>query len=418
MNHLYDFETLKQAILFNTSEVIPSDTKQLDAEIQILVDQANTSGQPIRHYIGFEISGQVHIGTGMMTAIKVAKLQQAGVVCTIWLADYHTWLNNKLDGSIETPRRVALEYFGPVITKCVEIAGGDADKLEVKLGKDIYFNKKIGELTFWDFDIEIAKNLTLSRVLKSVSIMGKTAGEGVDFGTLRYPVMQVADPFILEAHLVHAGMDQRKCHVLMREVALNLRPGFELKIGESKIKPIAIHHRLLLSLGVSSKDAQARMTTDNKNTQDSLLPGESESVAQDTLEDIKMSKSKPDSAVWVHDSSEEIIRKLRQAYCPIPQPGADLETIRLEQKFNPVLDWITGLIYPAGLILTLERPEKFGGNKPYSTYVELETDYFQGLIHPLDLKAAVAKCLSLWFEPIRQWVEANPQGLDIIKGIK
>jgi tyrosyl-tRNA synthetase len=110
--------------------------------------------------------------------------------------------------------------------------------------------------------------------------------------------MQVADAFFLQAHIVHAGIDQRKCHVLMREVALNMDEGFGLKIGEQNIKPIATHHKLLLSLGVSSSDVQKRMSTE-------------------ITEELKMSKSKPDSAIWVHDSKEEIDRKLKKAYCPM-----------------------------------------------------------------------------------------------------
>lgn len=416
MTQQYDFDTLKEAILFNTVEVLPGDPKQLDTEIRTLVEQANLSGQSIRHYIGFEISGQVHIGTGMMTAIKIAKLQQAGVVCTIWLADYHTWLNNKLDGNIQTARRVATSYFGPVMAKCIEIAGGDISKLEVQLAKDVYFGKRIGELSFWDFDLEIGKHLTLSRVLKSVSIMGKTAGDNVDFGTLRYPSMQVADAFILESHLVHAGMDQRKCHVLMREAALSVRPEFGLRIGEKQIKPIAIHHKLLLSLGITSKDVTARMTADKKA--DNILPDESEAQAKDSFEDIKMSKSKPDSAIWVHDSVDEIVRKLRQAYCPIPQSDQTPEQIETEQNLNPILNWCENLIYPAGQVLELNRPEKFGGNKVYNSFESLKNDYFQGLIHPLDLKDAVARCLATWFAPIREWIAANPEGLEVIKSIK
>ena len=56
------------------------------------------TGTPLRHYIGFEISGKITLGTGIGCMMKVADLSQVGVKCTIFLADYHSFLNNKLGG--------------------------------------------------------------------------------------------------------------------------------------------------------------------------------------------------------------------------------------------------------------------------------------------------------------------------------
>lgn len=394
----YDFKTLKEAILFNTVEVLPTDEKQLDLEIQTLVDEANKSGQPIRHYIGFEISGQIHIGTGMMTAIKIKKLQEAGVKCTVWLANYHTWLNNKLDGKMETILKVKNDYFKPIFQKCCEIAGCDTSNIDFLGAEEEYFKPKDGKW-FWDYMMKTARNLTLARVTKSVTVTGKQAGEGVEFGILCYPVMQVADAFFLQSHLVHAGLDQRKCHVLMREVAPSMNEDFGLKIGKKTIKPLAIHHSLLLSLGINPDAVSKRMNAD-------------------TNEELKMSKSKPDSAVWVHDSEEEITRKLKKAYCPMPDEGQSKKELSQVQSFNPILNWCEFLIYPAGKTVSVERPEKFGGNKNYATYKELQEDYFAGNLHPLDLKNGVAKTLADWFSPIRTWVEQNPEGLELVKSVK
>lgn len=398
MSVQYDFKTLKEAILFNTIEVLPTDEAQLDQEIQTLVDEANKSGEKIRHYIGFEISGQIHIGTGMMTAIKIKKLQDAGVKCTVWLANYHTWLNNKLDGQMKTIIEVKNNYFSPVFKECCVVVGCDVENIDFLGAEEEYFKPKNGRW-FWDYMMKTARNLSLSRVNKSVTITGKQAGESVEFGILCYPVMQVADAFFLQSHLVHAGMDQRKCHVLMREVAPHMNEGFDLKIGQKSIKPIAVHHNLLLSLGVNPDQVSKRMNADNN-------------------EELKMSKSKPDSAVWVHDSLEEISRKLKKAYCPMPQLEQNIEIIKEEQKFNPVLNWCEYLVYPADKTISVERPEKFGGNKNYRTYQELETDYLAGNLHPLDLKNAVATTLADWFSPIRTWVEQNPAGLELVKSVK
>lgn len=399
MPFTYDFQTLKEALLFNTIEVLPTDEKQLDSEIQTLVDQANKSGQPIRHYIGYEISGQIHLGTGIMAALKMKKLQEAGVKCSVWFANYHTWLNKKLDGKMETIKKVKNDYFKPVFVESCKVVGCNSDSIDFLDADDLYFKPNERGSWFLDYMMKTAQNLTLARVNKSVTVTGKQAGEGVEFGILCYPVMQVADAFFLQAHIVHAGLDQRKCHVLMREVAMNMDEGFGLKIGDTNIKPIATHHKLLLSLGVSSSDAQKRMSTE-------------------ITEELKMSKSKPDSAVWVHDSKEEIQRKLKKAYCPMPQESQSQDEILQEQNFNPVLNWSDNLIYPAGKTILVERPEKFGGNKDYTTFKELQNDYFAGTLHPLDLKNGVAKTLADWFNPIREWVELNPAGLELVKSVR
>ena len=38
----------------------------------------------------------------------------------------------------------------------------------------------------------------------------------------------------------------------------------------------------------------------------------------------------------------------------------------------------------------IKRPEKYGGNLEYSSYEEIEKDFIDKKIHPLDLKNAVA----------------------------
>ncbi len=389
MSNKYDLQTLLQAVLFNTCEVLPTDHQQLEEELKTLVEQANSSGETIRHYIGFEVSGQIHIGTGISSALKIKKLQDAGVECMIWIADYHTYLNNKLDGKLETIRQVAKDYFGPVMLECCRVVGCRVEDIKILYAQDLYETRR-NDQTFWTFDMKIGKEITLSRVLKSISVMGKTAGNEVEFGTLRYPVMQVADAFFLQAHLVHSGLDQRKCHVLMRETAPKLDTDFGLKIGNQLVKPIAIHHNLLL--GIEKKDLTDR-------------------------ESSKMSKSKPDSAIWVHDSLEEIQRKLKKAYCPMPNTSLSPEESAALQAMNPILDWCSNMLYPAGHSIAVIRPEKFGGNQDYASYEDLYRDYMAGKLHPLDLKNGVAKALFNMLEPIHRYSVTNPKPLEHLLNI-
>ena len=507
MSFHYDFATLRDAILFNAVEVLPSNSQQLDQEIQTLIDNANLTGEPIRHYIGFEISGQIHIGTGIMSALKIKKLQDVGVKCSIFLADYHTYLNEKLDGKMETIRRVAVDYFGPIMLKCCQVVGCDLEKIDIILAENEY-EKKVNDQNYLSFYLKIAKEITLSRVLKSVSVMGKSAGESVDFGTLCYPIMQVADAFFMQTHLVHAGLDQRKCHVLMRETAPKLDKNYSLKIGPKQIKPIAIHHSLLLGIdkpvttninfdlnelaeesptllrsfehlkengSVSWQKDHAKITTEVTTEEDDTLIKDAIKISQEVQnkakEVNKMSKSKPDSAIWVHDSFDEILRKLKKAYCPMPevelseklkleitdlkvqnpqlalvlqsseleittqseqiyqikviqnfwqnlQKSSTYQQIKIQQEWNPLLDWCKKMIFPSGKFLEVKRPERFGGDKIYTSFESLELDYFLGNLHPLDLKTAVAHCLADWFLPIYQLVHSQSEILELVKNAR
>ena len=52
----------------NTAEVLGAD------ELPVLMD----AGVKLRHYIGFEISGEAHLGTGIVSMAKVRDLIAAG----------------------------------------------------------------------------------------------------------------------------------------------------------------------------------------------------------------------------------------------------------------------------------------------------------------------------------------------------
>ena len=90
-----------ELITRNLEEVITRD------DLERLV----ATGTPLKHYIGFEISGKIHLGTGLVCMSKVKDFVDAGVDCTIFLADWHSWINDKLGGDRETIRRIALGYF-------------------------------------------------------------------------------------------------------------------------------------------------------------------------------------------------------------------------------------------------------------------------------------------------------------------
>lgn len=61
---------------------------------------------------------------------------------------------------------------------------------------------------------------------------------------------------------------------------------------------------------------------------------------------------------------------------------------------NPVLDYCKNIVFGWRSKLSIIRKPANGGNKDYLTYEELEKDFAEGLLHPGDLKPAVAKILN------------------------
>ncbi len=329
-----------------------------------------SSETKLKHYIGFEISGKVHLGTGLMSMGKIADFLKAGVECTIFLADFHSYLNNKLGGDWKNIRKATDGYFKNGLIASLRCFGVDEKQVKFVTGKELYENN----LVHWETFMEVGQHVTLSRNLRSISIMGKKQGKDVNMATLFYPPLQIADIFTLRVNLAHAGIDQRKAHVVARMVAkkLTINP---LKNNKGKvIAPIAIHQNTIAGLDGPGK-------TDLTQDKDELAI------------DLKMSKSKPDSAIFVHDSPEEIEDKIKKAYCP-PK----------EIEFNPIINWVKYLVFwgePKGEF-KVQRSAKFGGNKLYQCIDTLIDDYQEGGLHPQDLKNAVTDWLIAKLAPVRE----------------
>tara|TARA_B100000315_G_C14139396_1_gene390637 strand:- start:102 stop:545 length:444 start_codon:yes stop_codon:yes gene_type:complete len=110
----------------------------------------------------------------------------------------------------------------------------------------------------------------------------------------------------------------------------------------------------------------------------------------DRILELKMSKSKPDTAIFMTDSEEEIKRKIKKAYCP--------EKVIEE---NPILEYCKYILFEKFKSIEIERPEKFGGNISLESYVELEKSFSKGDLHPMDLKTAVSEYLNKVIDPVR-----------------
>ncbi|MBU1129797.1 tyrosine--tRNA ligase, partial [Patescibacteria group bacterium] len=247
--------------------------------------------------------------------------------------------------------------------------GVDEDKIGFITGKNLYTNN----IVHWETFMEVGKHVTLSRNLRSISIMGKTQGKDVDMATLFYPPLQVADIFTMKVNLAHAGMDQRKAHVVARQVAKKLIINPLRNVKDKVIAPIAVHQNLIAGLGGPEK---------GENSEESL----------------KMSKSKPNSAVFVHDSPDEIRKKIKKAYGP-----------PVEIEFNPLINWVKTLVFwgegESKDGLKVKRAERFGGDVSYCKIDDLVDDYKSEKLHPMDLKNALSKWLIEKLGPARKHFE-------------
>jgi tyrosyl-tRNA synthetase len=322
-----------------------------------LIELFKTNSRP-KHYIGLEISGFLHLGSLISTGFKINDFLKAGVRCTVFLADWHTLINDKLGGDWEIISKVSQYYADAFRLVCPGV--------EIVLGSDLYSAKK----EYWLELVKLTKHMSLARTMRTLTIMGRSeTEEKIDLAKLLYPPMQATDIHFLDIDIAHAGMDQRKIHMLARE----LFPKMKWKV------PVAVHHRLLPSL------SEPEIVSDSKSLG-------------------KMSKSSPSSGIFIHDSDDDIRSKLKKAWC---EEG--------NIKDNPVLEIAKHVIYHEFDEISVERPAKFGGNVAYSSYSQLESDFMQKKLHPTDLKQTVANYLIKIIQPIREKLVLNKELVEIIK---
>ncbi len=317
-------------------------------------------------YDGFEPSGHLHIAQGVMRAINVNKMIRAGCKFKMWVADWFAWANNKMGGDLERIQTVG-KYQMEVWKAC----GMDTENIEF-----LWTSDAVRGDDYWKIVMDVARNTTIKRLLRCSQIMGRTEAEAQQGSQALYPMMQCADIFYLKADICQLGMDQRKVNMLAREVGPKL--GYW--------KPVVVSHHMLMGLG---------------------KPASSENDPVERAIDLKMSKSKPDSAIFMTDSEEDIKRKLNKAYCPEKQT-----------KDNPLLEYCKYLIFERFDEMKVERPEKFGGEISFSGYQELEESFAKGELHPMDLKQAAASYINELINPVREHFRKNKKARDLLEQVK
>jgi tyrosyl-tRNA synthetase len=209
------------------------------------------------------------------------------------------------------------------------------------LGSDLQLNRDYELLV-----LQLSQQITLNRATRSMDEVGRQMDHPT-VSQMIYPIMQMADIAMLGADAAVGGIDQRKIHMLAREHLVNF--GYAA--------PVCIHTPILN--GIDGK---------------------------------KMSSSQG-NFISVADTEEEIKKKCQKAFCPPEIPE------------NPVLQIFQFHIFPRLPEIAIRRPEKFGGDRTFSSYIDLETAYGKGEVHPMDLKRSCGESLTEILAPVREYIQ-------------
>ena len=319
-------------------------------------------------YDGFEPSGRMHIAQGVMKALNVNKLTKTGCVFKFWVADWFAYLNNKMGGDLKKIRKV-----GEYMIEVWKAIGMDMERVEFIWTSD-EINSRAAE--YWPLVMDIARVNNLKRIIRCSQIMGRSEtsedGEGgvnlnLSAAQIMYPCMQCADIFFLKADICQLGVDQRKVNMLAREYCDLCKP-------KRKFKPVILSHHMLGGLQQGQE---------------------------------KMSKSDPNSAIFMEDSEIDVKSKIKKAYCPVG-----------EVKGNPVVEYVQYVILPWSGEFTVERKEENDGDKTYSEYAEFEADFISGALHPADVKPALSKALNTILQPVRDHFKNNKEAAALLKQVR
>ena len=199
--------------------------------------------------------------------------------------------------------------------------------------------------------LELSQQVTLNRAKRSMDEVGR-AMKDPTVSQMIYPIMQMVDIAALNVDAAVGGIDQRKIHMLAREHlgAIDKRP------------PVCIHTPIVNGL------------------------------------DGKKMSSSAGNVISVADSEEEIKRKIRKAFCPPQIEG------------NPIMEIFTHHIFPRLGHISIRRPEKYGGDREFTSMQSFEAAYTAGEIHAMDVKNTCADGLTEVLAPAYDFIMSNKRG--------
>jgi len=323
----------------DTYELLTRNVEEAVTEAEVRELAADPEGK--RAYVGYEPSGVLHLGH-LLTANKLIDLQEAGFEVVVLLADVHAYLNDK--GTFEEIRDIAEQMQAQFLAY-----GLDPDRTEFVYGSDYQLDE--------DYLLDLhamAVETSLNRAQRAMAEI--QSGDTASVSHVIYPLMQALDIEYLDLDLAIGGTDQRKVHMLHREVC----PAVGYEARPCLHTPIVAD----LTSGVGKMSASEGVT------------------------------------ISMEDSAEDLDEKINAAYCPPTRnPEPDDEG---NERYNPVLELFRYHVFPRFEAVTVERPDEYGGDVTYEDYEELAAALESGDLHPADAKSALAAALDELIAPGRE----------------
>jgi tyrosyl-tRNA synthetase len=356
-------------------------------QLLLLKGRGSDSDVPFHLYDGFEPSGRMHIAQGVFKAMNVNKCTATpgtNAKFIFWVADWFALMNDKMGGDLEK-----IKVVGEYLQQVWKAAGMDLTHVEFKWASTEITTRAA---SYWPIMLNVASRFNITRIKKCCQIMGRLEGS-LTAAQVLYPLMQCTDVFFLKADICQLGVDQRKVNMLAREYC---------DAARIRHKPIILSHHMLYGLKAGQE---------------------------------KMSKSDPDSAIFMEDSAEDVERKILGAYCPSAEEAAaeaaakeatkhedDGEggeeedagkaSMRLSNEDtlkNPCLDYIQYIIFsPPGATFTT------GNGQVFTNFQDVRTAFVDGSLSKDDLKRGLIVALNALLEPVRLHFTNNEHAKNLL----
>ena len=421
-------------------------------------------------YDGFEPSGQIHIAQALLRALTVNKMTSLGIHFKFWVADWFGMLNNKQGGDLEKIKLVG-EYFIEVWKACgldmknVEfIWASDFIKEHpeywetvLKLSMNASVNRvlRCGQI----MGREESTNNPSAQILYPLMQASDIHHLGADIAQLGldqrkvnmlardiFPKLGLKPPVAVHHHMLLGLKEPGENKIIIDKVLkkdeiVNLSDDFIFKFkGIKKRESLPDYVIKSFDNEVGKKGEYVNLEVINNEGKEIggflQQPFDAEWIQEDLSGNVffilfkknkkgvfirvlrkisemdrkielKMSKSKPNTAIFMTDSKEDIFRKFKKAYCP--------EKI---EEDNPVLEYAKYIVFEKYKEIIISRDEKFGGDLKIKSYEELRDLFVNGDIHPVDLKNTIAKYIDEMIEPVRQHFEKDKNARELLKKVK
>ena len=329
--------------------------------VDCLADDTSMSGDGvIRCYVGFEPSGKAHIGWKVIS-LQLKRMLEAKANVLIFLADWHAWVNDKFGGRMDDIQKTAV-YMEETFRALLDYPEEGEGPGQLRF---VWASTLMDSGDYWARVLRCSKGATLPMVRKTFTIMGRDeASSDHDLSKFYYPAMQAADIFELGIDVALGGMDQRKAHMFMRDMASKWN--WE--------KATCLHTPILSSLKASG-------------------------VRMDSF-DHKMSKSDPNGALLLHDTLEMVQKKMKKAYL---DPADD---------HSPVYELAEHVVLPEFGSITVTPNPKFGEPSTWNNLEQFKQAIKDGTLHPFDAKMGVAVGVANGLKSIAQHFEQHPDSYE------